>query len=120
MPHLTVEYSHNLSDFPEAQVLAELNAAVCANPEIANEADLKSRCVRHTSHAVGTMSDAPRAFVHAQLRMLSGRTPEVKQTLTGQIAEVLRRLTPRPTDTLVQLSVEIVDMDRPSYIKERL
>ena len=34
--------------------------------------------------------------------------------------EVLRRLTPRPAGVMVQLSVEIVDMDRPSYVKERL
>ena len=36
------------------------------------------------------------------------------------VAEVLRRLTPRPAGVMVQLSVEIVDMDRPSYVKERL
>ena len=120
MPHLIVEYTHTLSDFPEAQVLAELNAVLCASPEIANEADLKSRCVCLHRHAVGTVPDAPRAFVHAQLRLLAGRTPEVKQALSGQIAEVLRRLIPRPAGTLVQLSVELVDMDRPSYIKERL
>ena len=40
MPHLTVEYSHNLSNFPQAQVLSELNAAVTSSPEIADEADL--------------------------------------------------------------------------------
>ena len=38
----------------------------------------------------------------------------------NQIAEVLRRHTPHPAGVLVQLSVEIVDMDRPSYVKERL
>ena len=35
-------------------------------------------------------------------------------------ADVLRRLAPRPAGVLVQLSVEIVDMDRPSYVKEKL
>lgn len=38
----------------------------------------------------------------------------------ARVAEVLRRLTPRPAGVMVQLSVEIVDMDRPSYVKERL
>ena len=46
MPHLIVEYSSNLSAYPEAQALAELNAAVCASPEVLDEADLKSRFVR--------------------------------------------------------------------------
>ena len=30
--HLIVEYSSNLPAYPEAQALAELNAAVCASP----------------------------------------------------------------------------------------
>lgn len=119
MPHLTIEYSDNLSHFPEAQVLKEANAAVCASPEVQNEIDLKSRFVRHSSYAVGTAEGA-RGFVHAQLRLLSGRTPETKQDLAERIAVVLRRLTPKPEGMLVQLSVELVDMDRPSYIKEKL
>ncbi|MBY0454504.1 MAG: 5-carboxymethyl-2-hydroxymuconate Delta-isomerase [Burkholderiaceae bacterium] len=119
MPHLTVEYSANLSGFPEAQVLAELNQTVTSSPEIADEADLKSRCVVHSSYVVGTAAQA-RGFVHAQLRLLSGRSTEAKQDFSERIAAVLRRLTPRPEGVLVQLSVEIVDMDRPSYVKERL
>ena len=119
MPHLTVEYSHNLSNFPQAQVLSELNAAVTSSPEIADEADLKSRVRQVQQFAVGTAPDQ-RAFVHAQLRLLAGRSPEAKADLTERIAAVLRRFTPRPEGVLVQLSVEIVDMDRPSYVKERL
>ena len=71
------------------------------------------------SFQVGTVGTG-RGFVHAQLRLLAGRTPEAKQDLSGRIADVLRRLTPRPPGVMVQLSVEIVDMDRPSYVKERL
>ena len=58
--------------------------------------------------------------MHAQLRLLAGRTPEAKKELSDLIAAVLRERTPRPQGVLVQLSVEIVDMDRPSYVKERL
>jgi 5-carboxymethyl-2-hydroxymuconate isomerase len=119
MPHLTVEYSRNLAGFPEAQALTELNQAVTASPEIADEADLKTRFIVANSFAVGTATE-PRAFVHAQLRVLSGRTPEAKRDLSERIASVLRRLTPRPAGVLVQLSVELVDMDRGSYVKERL
>ena len=119
MPHLIVEYSRNLDGFPEARALEELNQAVTSSPELADEADLKSRFVLADSFQVGTLG-AGRAFVHAQLRLLAGRTPEAKQDLSGRIADVLRRLTPRPPGVMVQLSVEIVDMDRPSYVKERL
>jgi 5-carboxymethyl-2-hydroxymuconate isomerase len=119
MPHLIVEYSRNLTGFPEAQVLAELNQAVTDSPEVTDEADLKSRIVALDSYAVGTVTE-PRAFVHAQMRLLSGRSPEAKRDLSNRIAAVLRRLTPQPSGVLVQLSVELVDMDRGSYTKERL
>lgn len=119
MPHLIVEYSRNLAGFPEAQALTELNQAVTASPEIADEADLKTRFAVANSFAIGTAPE-PRAFVHAQLRLLSGRTPEAKRDLSERMAAVLRRLAPKPAGVLVQLSVEIVDMDRGSYTKERL
>ena len=118
MPHLIVEYSQNLDTFPEAQALIELNEAVTASPEFPDESELKSRFVLVDSFAIGTLP-SQRAFVHAQLHLLSGRTPEAKKDLSERIAEVLRRLSPRPAGVLVQLSVEIVDMDRGSYVKER-
>ena len=119
MPHLTVEYSSNLPHYPEAETLTALNATLCAHPEIQDEADLKARFVVADSFEIG-IAPANRAFVHAQLRLLAGRTPEAKKELSDLIAAVLRERTPRPQGVMVQLSVEIVDMDRPSYIKERL
>ncbi len=119
MPHLTIEYSANLAPFPERKALAELNDAVCASPEVQAEADLKTRFAPHNSFCIGTAAE-PRGFVHAQLRLLSGRSAEAKKDLAERIAVVLRKYTPKPSGMLVQLSVEIVDMDRPSYIKERL
>jgi 5-carboxymethyl-2-hydroxymuconate isomerase len=119
MPHLTVEYSGNLKYFPEAETLTALNSALCAHPALPDEADLKTRFIVADSFEIGT-EPAQRAFVHAQLRLLSGRTPDVKKELSECIAQVLRERTPRPDLVMVQLSVEIVDMDRSSYSKERL
>lgn len=119
MPHLTVEYSGNLPHYPEADTLTALNAALCAHPEVQDEADLKTRFVVADSFEIGT-APAQRAFVHAQLRMLSGRTAAAKKELSECIAAVLRDSTPRPSGVMVQLSVEIVDMDRGSYVKQRL
>lgn len=119
MPHLTVEYSANLPHYPEAETLTALNATLCTHAEIQDEADLKTRFIVADSFEIGT-APANRAFVHAQLRLLSGRTPEAKKELSERIAAVLRERTPKPQGVLVQLSVEVVDMDRGSYAKERL
>ncbi|MGE8319133.1 MAG: 5-carboxymethyl-2-hydroxymuconate Delta-isomerase [Comamonas sp.] len=122
MPHLIVEYTANLGDFPEAQLLADLNDAVIASGQIAIEHDLKSRCVRSGSFVIGASAHQaePRGFVHAELRLLSGRTPETKRDLSDRIAAVLRQHSPHPAGMLVQLSVDIVDMDRAAYSKDKL
>lgn len=122
MPHLIVEYTANLGTFPEAQALAALNDAVIASGQVAIEHDLKSRCVRTSSFVIGASAShaEPRGFVHAELRLLSGRTPEIKRDLSDRIAAVLRQHTPHPEGMLVQLSVDIVDMDRAAYSKAAL
>lgn len=119
MPHLYVEYSANLADFPERQLLTELNAAVCGHPTVADPLDVKSRIASVQQFVIGT-TPGLNGFVHAQLHLLSGRTPEVKKELSDRIADVLRRLTPQPAGMLVQLSVDIVDMERSCYYKGRL
>ncbi|SFD46768.1 5-carboxymethyl-2-hydroxymuconate Delta-isomerase [Paracidovorax konjaci] len=119
MPHLVIEYTDNLRPFPEARILEAVNASLTASPEILAESDLKSRYITTDRFAIGTQPEG-RAFVHAQLRLLSGRSPEAKQDLAGRVGAVLRAHTPRPEGLAVQLSVEIVDMDRGSYVKEKL
>jgi 5-carboxymethyl-2-hydroxymuconate isomerase len=119
MPHLILEYTRDLSDFAVADTLQEINRSLFESGEIQAEADLKARAHVLDTVRVGT-GPGHRAFVHAQLRMLSGRTPEAKQALAERIAAVLRQRMPRPAGAMVQLSVEVVDMDRGSYVKERL
>ena len=119
MPHLYVEYSANLTGMPEQQMLTELVASLCSHPTIADEFDVKGRIAATQHYVIGTEAGA-RGFVHANFRLMAGRTPEVKKELSDRIAEVLRRLTPQPAGMLVQLSVDVVDMDRSSYYKGRL
>lgn len=119
MPHLFVDYSANLAGLPEQQLLTELVAAVCGHPSIAEELDVKGRIAATQQYVIGTQPGL-RGFIHADLRLMAGRTPEAKKELSDRIAEVLRRLTPQPEGMLVQVSVQISDMDRGSYHKSRL
>ena len=119
MPHMIVEYTQNLTGLNEAQLMTELNAVVCSNPTVADEADLKTRIYALQQYCIGTNS-TNRGFVHVQLRLLAGRTPEVKKQLSDAIGAVLRQHVPQPAGLMVQLSVEIADMDRGSYYKDRL
>jgi 5-carboxymethyl-2-hydroxymuconate isomerase len=119
MPHLYVEYSDNLADLPEQQMLTELVNSICGHPSIIDESDVKGRITKTQQYVIGNVAGA-RGFIHAELKLLSGRTPEAKKQLSDGIGEILRRLTPHPEGMLVQVSVEIVDMDRGSYHKSKL
>lgn len=119
MPHLYVEYSANLADLPEQQLLTELVNSVCGHPSIIDEFDVKGRISRTQQYVIGNVAGS-RGFIHAELKLLSGRTPEAKKELSDGIGEILRRLTPHPEGMLVQVSVEISDMDRGSYHKSKL
>ncbi|RYF84200.1 MAG: 5-carboxymethyl-2-hydroxymuconate Delta-isomerase [Comamonadaceae bacterium] len=119
MPHLVIEHSRNLGDFPFDRIVPALNRSVTAHPSILDAMDLKTRVVAHSQVRVGN-EDEGHAFVHAQLRLLAGRSAEAKRELAERVADVLREHLPRPPGLTLQLSVEIVDMDRGSYVKERL
>ncbi len=119
MPHLTLEYTRNLEGFPVGDTLMAINETLFESGEVQADSDLKSRAIALDTVQIGTAGGA-RGFVHVQLRLLAGRTPEAKKGLTERIAVVLRARTPRPAGTMVQLSVEVVDMDRGSYVKEKL
>ena len=115
MPHLTLEYSANLDGFDAGATLRALNAALAASGHF-NETDIKSRALRFDTFAVGT-SPAPRAFVHAKLAVLSGRTTDVKRELSEQVLAELKRHVVAPPGTHLQLSAEILELERESYAK---
>ena len=119
MPHLVIETTANLGTYPKAQALKELAASLTAHPQIPVEADLKIRFVDVTDFVMGTAPES-RGFVHAELRLLTGRPPEAKTELASRVLEVLQRVTPRPAGMSVQQSVEVRDMDRATYAKARL
>jgi 5-carboxymethyl-2-hydroxymuconate isomerase len=120
MPHLTIEYSRNLEDgFALDETLREVNATLVASGQIRDELDLKSRIVPLDRTVVGT-AGGQRGFVYCVLRVLPGRTDEVKAEMSERIGVVMRNRIPRRAGTVVQLSVEIVEMHKPSYVKEVL
>ena len=80
------------------------------------EIDIKSRAVRHDVFVIGT-DPAHRAFVYARLALLSGRSPEIKRDLAQRLQAVLEKFFPHSGGLNLQLSVELQDMDRDSFLK---
>lgn len=119
MPHMTVEYTSNLQGIDEAALLTALTNTVCDHPSISDEADVKTRITALSSYQIGR-NNAGRAFVHVELRWMAGRSAEVKKEVSDNLAATLKAQLPAQPELDVQLSVDIVDMDKPCYFKGKL
>lgn len=115
MPHLTLEYTDNLSGFDAPRALAAINAAACASG-LFGESDVKSRAIRLDTWQVGIES-APRAFVHLRIALLSGRSEAERKALAEAALAALDLTVDGPKGTEIQLSVETVELHRASYAK---
>ncbi|WP_397449335.1 5-carboxymethyl-2-hydroxymuconate Delta-isomerase [Pseudomonas sp. NA-150] len=116
MPHVTMEYTANLPQLDVAKTLLVLNQTLLISGHFGAEMDIKNRAIPLEFFQVGTTA-ASRGFVHVKLALLSGRSAEVKKVLSESLLTALRDSATWPAEVEVQLSVEVVDLDRESYAK---
>ncbi len=109
MPHLSLEYSANLTaDFP--RVLARLHEALVSTGAV-NMKGLKSRAIRHTDYRVAD-GHAGYAFVHLNILLRQGRPLETRQEVARRAMAVLEEAFGHHFDTgYISLSVDIKEMD---------
>jgi len=119
MPHLVIELTENTRLTCAAdELLDEANAALLASGQF-QEADIKSRCIRLETYRQGVDPAADRAFVHARLSILDGRDLAVRQALGQSLCAVLAEaVRPAADGQSVQVSVEVLEMERASYAKQ--
>jgi 5-carboxymethyl-2-hydroxymuconate isomerase len=115
MPHLTLEYSNNLPQFDADAALLAMNQTLLASGQF-EEVDIKSRAIPMGSFLIGT-SHTGRAFVHAKLALLSGRSVEIKQEISQNLLDTLQAVCDWPQALQVQLCVEVQEIERQSYAK---
>ncbi|BEV13460.1 5-carboxymethyl-2-hydroxymuconate Delta-isomerase [Herbaspirillum sp. DW155] len=118
MPHLVMEYTGNLA-IDVQPTLQRLNQALVASGHFEENA-IKARAVRLDDYLVGTASEARRAFVALRLAILSGRTVEEKKSVSDLLGAAIQKDQHWPKDVQVQITVEIVDMQRETYFKVSL
>ncbi len=107
MPHLTVQYTANLV-LDADTLLGRLNDALVASGHFGEEA-IKSRLVALDSFRVGTDEHAPRAFVHARLRILPGRDEAVRAALSETLQRALGEHLPAGPYSL-QICSEVAEL----------
>ncbi len=112
MPHLVIDYSGDHLGRDRVAAVMEQLAIAAAATGVMNAADIKVRARGFDDYLVAGRRDS---FVHLAVYLLTGRTPEQKETLS--IA--LRRTLVEHCPDITSLSVDIRDMDPVAY-KKRL
>jgi 5-carboxymethyl-2-hydroxymuconate isomerase len=118
MPHVVLEHSPNIVETPDFKQLFRRIHTELSNAQLGFAiADFKGRVLPCSDCVVGDGSrELP--FVHAELRILSGRSAEA-QNKAGEIVMTLLRET--FANTLHEksgiLSVEVREMNRDTYGK---
>ncbi len=115
MPHLTLEYT---ADLPRGVVSRQLFARLHHIVVEVTGADIencKSRSIEHGNFLVGESSDGA-GFVHLEVRILEGRTRDVKTELGRRLLGALRD-TCDSAGWDAQVTVEVRDISRDHYFK---
>ena len=111
MPHCIIEHSHDING---GELLIALHETVQASGLFsADGSDIKVRAASFTQY-LAAGQQAP--FMHVCLRILSGRTEAQKTSLSHAVAGVLVARGPAGC----AVTVEVVDMDRATYAKQKI
>lgn len=110
MPHVIVEFTHGLASEPQIEsMLDALHTAIAATGLFDTE-HIRLRALPLHHYRCGGIK---RHFLHAQLRIHTGRTAEQKQRLSNAVLASLKDQC-WPAEVI---TVEIVEMDKASYSK---
>jgi len=116
MPHITLDYTDNLTGrFDSQTVLADLIEALAHLGVERN--NVMCRAVRLTDWRVGD-GDRRRAFVHLKLAFLDTRPAQFKQQVLAAIKPILAEAFAQPlTELILQINLEIRDLRADFYEK---
>ena len=113
MPHCIVDYSSDVADQVDIEVLMAAVHQGAMDSGLFPEYDIKTRAIAFDQHRTGQTRDS---FVHVAVHLLDGRSDEQKTALSEAVLAQIEPLLP----DVVSVGVEICDIHRASYRKRVL
>lgn len=110
MPHCIIEFSKNLEKSIEPSVLISVVHQAAIESGLFDPDDIRSRAIVFDEFQIRADK---MSFIHVTLRIMFGRSEAQKNGLSRKVMAALERL----NLTSIVLSVEICDIDHPTYTK---
>ena len=122
MPHLIVEHSADIKKNSIQKLEQEIQNIMNGVEGNFDADQCKCRSFSFDEYFVGRPDQSSSSFIHITLKVLSGRSLEVRANLSAKISEFTNKFF---TDLNIQtkrcdISVDIVEMERATYQKVRI
>ncbi len=123
MPHVIIEHSSNIPKILVKSLQAEIQNIMTSIVEGNFDADqCKARSFGFDEYLVGKSDQSSASFLHITIKILSGRSTEVRKKLAEKISDfaqkIFAELVSKGLDTKrCDISVDVVEMDRDVYQK---
>jgi 5-carboxymethyl-2-hydroxymuconate isomerase len=118
VPHLTLEYTRNLTEkAPPPDLFLQVHRLLASAAGI-RAGNCKSRWLETENWVVGD-GEGESAFVHLSIRFLEGRPLETRQDVGAGALEILRsHFLPAPKGVDLQITVEVREIQEALYFKD--
>ncbi|MBN8431027.1 5-carboxymethyl-2-hydroxymuconate Delta-isomerase [Microbulbifer salipaludis] len=114
MPHLVIEYSQKLEDSLSISALVSNGQQAMSDTGLFSPSAIKTRALPYRDFVLGKNHDgSSNLFIHAEVRILEGRTAQQKEDLSAAIFNYLCEAAPE----VPEISVEVRDMEKACYAK---
>jgi 5-carboxymethyl-2-hydroxymuconate isomerase len=117
MPHLTLEYTGNISKEIDPEVIFSQLHNIMKDIGGISIDNCKSRAIRQEHYFIGS-GEKENAFIHLDIRFLEGRTKAIKRALGENCMRVLlSTFEDEIAENNLQITVEVSDINKSDYFK---
>ncbi len=121
MPHLIIEHSADIKKTSVTNLEKEIQAIMQAHEGNFSSDQCKCRSFSFDEYLVGYPDQTTASFIHITLKALSGRSIEVRKSLSEKIASFTDQFIKdlNLSSKRCDVSVDLVEMEKETYSKIR-
>ncbi len=122
MPHLIIEHSSNIKPKSVAYLQNKIQEIMHLQEGNFDADQCKCRSFSSGEYFVGHLNELDSSFIHITLKVLTGRSVEIRQNLSQKIGEFTQKFYEdlKLATKRCDISVDIVEMQRDTYQKIRI
>ncbi|MBU6140044.1 MAG: hypothetical protein KGP29_00605 [Proteobacteria bacterium] len=123
MPHVIIEHSANFPKNSIQEIQTEIQKIMASITEGNFDPDqCRCRSISFDEYLVGFANQSNASFIHISIKLLSGRSVEVRKKLAAKSRDFVEKIFNELglKNNRCDISVDVIEMDRETYQKIRI